>query len=106
MRFKDKVIIITGSSDGIGKETALMFAREGGLVVLHGRNQSKLQSVANAIKQIGNKLLIVKGDLLESKMSEHIVETTLTHLGILEDEPDVDIWIPNRSTVFIDSSPW
>jgi NAD(P)-dependent dehydrogenase (short-subunit alcohol dehydrogenase family) len=34
MRIKDKVVIITGSGSGIGKETALLFAREGGKLVV------------------------------------------------------------------------
>lgn len=39
MRFKNKAVIITGSSSGIGKTTALAFAREGANVVINSKNE-------------------------------------------------------------------
>ncbi|RCN47042.1 hypothetical protein ANCCAN_06873 [Ancylostoma caninum] len=42
-RFKDKVAIITGSSNGIGRETAILFASEGAKVTITGRNPQALE---------------------------------------------------------------
>jgi len=49
MRLKDKVIIITGSSTGIGRAMALRFAAEGARVVVHGRRREAAQQVADEI---------------------------------------------------------
>lgn len=43
MTFAGKVVIITGSSSGIGKETLFAFAKQGASVVLHGQNEERLQ---------------------------------------------------------------
>jgi len=45
-----KIILITGATQGIGKETATALAKMGHTVILHGRNETKLQSVCNEIK--------------------------------------------------------
>lgn len=50
---KDKVIIITGSSGGIGKELAIKFIEEGAKVVINGRKEEKLNEVCNIIKSKG-----------------------------------------------------
>jgi NAD(P)-dependent dehydrogenase (short-subunit alcohol dehydrogenase family) len=46
-------ILITGASDGIGRAAALCFARHGATVILHGRNQQKLESVYDTIVAAG-----------------------------------------------------
>jgi len=50
-----KIILITGSSDGVGKETAKTLAKQGHTIILHGRSQEKLQAVYDEIKsETGN----------------------------------------------------
>ena len=51
---KDRVILITGASDGIGKAVAIAAAAHGAQVVLHGRNVRKLEGVYDAIVNAGN----------------------------------------------------
>ena len=46
-----KVVFVTGSTDGIGKETALGMARMGALVLLHGRNAERGHGVAEEIRE-------------------------------------------------------
>lgn len=50
---KDKVILITGASDGIGRAVALSFALHGATVVLHGRNLNKLEVLYDEIESLG-----------------------------------------------------
>ena len=51
MDFKNKVILITGASSGIGKETAIKFAKLGANIILVARRKNKLEQVANELKE-------------------------------------------------------
>ena len=53
---KDRIIMVTGASDGIGKALALEVARLGAKVILHGRNKKKLENVYDQINKIKNTL--------------------------------------------------
>jgi len=48
---QDKIVLVTGSTDGIGKETARKLARHGAKVIIHGRDHAKVQAVADEIRQ-------------------------------------------------------
>lgn len=50
---KDRIILVTGASDGIGREAALTYARYSASVILLGRNDDKLRTVAREIEREG-----------------------------------------------------
>ncbi len=55
MRFKDKIVVVTGSTRGIGKEIANAFAKEGAVVVILGRNAASAHQTATEIAQKGGR---------------------------------------------------
>lgn len=59
-RFKDKVVVVTGGSDGIGLATAKAFAAEGAKVYVTGRRQERLDA---AVSEIGGDTVGVQGDV-------------------------------------------
>jgi 2-hydroxycyclohexanecarboxyl-CoA dehydrogenase len=63
MKLKDKVAIISGGGSGMGKETALLFAKEGAIVVITDRNEKAAETVAEKIKQEGGFSLSAKVDI-------------------------------------------
>lgn len=65
--FKDKVVVVTGASRGIGREIALKFAAAGAQVVLSGRNEQNLQDLAAEIEGAGGKALAVAGDVARTE---------------------------------------
>ena len=46
-----QIILITGSTDGLGKQMALSLARQGATILLHGRNQERLEATQREIEQ-------------------------------------------------------
>jgi NAD(P)-dependent dehydrogenase (short-subunit alcohol dehydrogenase family) len=70
-RFEDKVVVITGGSDGIGLATAKLFAEEGGQVYITGRRQELLDE---ALKQIGHGAVGVQGDVTNNSDLERLYE--------------------------------
>ena len=61
--FKEKVIIITGSSSGIGRATSLALAQYGSKVVLASRTIEKLISLEELITSRGGQALVIKTDI-------------------------------------------
>jgi len=98
-RFNGKVVMITGSSTGLGAEFARSFAAEGASVFLTGRNVEGLEAVAAECRKLGGKALYVAGDITSDVLLKELVQTTLSEFG------KIDILINNagmslaRSTI-------
>ncbi|XP_054166124.1 3-oxoacyl-[acyl-carrier-protein] reductase FabG-like [Oppia nitens] len=85
--FTDKVVLITGSSSGIGAAIAVQFARSGATVVITGRRSDKLAEVAKQCQSVSPKqlpTLEVVGDLTNDEDIKRLVETTVQHFGRLD----------------------
>lgn len=82
MNFKNKVILITGGSSGIGANAAKHFARLKGSVAIVGRNQERLNKIAEEIKSTNEVApLIIVADI--TKDAQQIIHETIKHFGKL-----------------------
>ena len=70
--FKDKVVVITGASRGIGREIALKFAGQGACVVLSARGEQSVAELAEDIRSGGGQALAVKGDVANGDDVDHL----------------------------------
>jgi len=82
--FVNKVVIVTGSSKGIGKAVARIFAQHQAKVVLNGRNPDSLKSTEIQLKQQGFDVLAVQGDVSKNEDCAKLVEATLSRYGRLD----------------------
>lgn len=83
-KFKDKVVIITGASSGIGRTTALEFAREGAKTVLVSRPADKLGGVADEIRCFNPNVLVVPTDVSDAGQVHQMVKTVLSEFGRID----------------------
>jgi NAD(P)-dependent dehydrogenase (short-subunit alcohol dehydrogenase family) len=81
MHLLDKVAIITGATSGIGRATALLFAREGARVTLSGRNEARGEEVRAQIEAEGGEAIFVPSDVRRLDDCRRTVDTTLSSFG-------------------------
>src|SRR6187200_1087409 len=86
---RDKVAIVTGASSGIGRATALELAKAGACVALAARRESSLLELAEEIRRMGSKALVLQTDVTERQQVEAMVQEVLSRWG------RVDILISN-----------
>ncbi len=84
MRLKGKVVLVTGSTRGIGKEFALGFAQEGADVVINGRNLEKAKSFAKEIEGLGVRSMAIDADVSLSQDVTRMVEEAIRTFGKID----------------------
>ena len=89
MKFENKVAIITGSTRGIGRATAELFAKEGAKVVVVGTKEELGESYVNEIKAAGGEAIFCKTDVTSDESLDNLVKTTLDTYG------KIDIFVNN-----------
>lgn len=84
LALKDKVALVTAASRGLGKATALEFAREGALVAMCARSE-RIESAAQEIaRETGARVLPVRADLTQPTDIERLVADTLAEFGRID----------------------
>jgi len=82
--FKDKVIIITGARQGIGKTLSEMLAVEGSRLVLNSRNAGKLAELKNQLSEKGCDVLDIPGDISEEQVCRRIADEAFNKFGRID----------------------
>ena len=80
----NKVAIITGASSGIGRASAILFAREGASVVVGARRQPELDLLVEEIRHEGGQAVSLAGDVKSESYARALVDLALTRFGGLD----------------------
>jgi NAD(P)-dependent dehydrogenase (short-subunit alcohol dehydrogenase family) len=83
-RLAGKVAIVTGSTSGIGRETARQFALQGAKVVVNGRRRELGESLVAEIKAVGGEAVYSDADLVESEAVRGLVRFAIATYGRLD----------------------
>jgi 3-oxoacyl-[acyl-carrier protein] reductase len=100
LQLSGKKALVTGSSQGIGEAIAKVFAREGAVVVIHGRDKIKTEKVAEAIRADGGRAVAVTGDLTRDEHVERLVKELEEQAG------SVDILVNNAGGSDASKESW
>ena len=100
---KDKVVLITGASSGIGRALAFAFGQEGAIIVICGRNADALQVVSDELRKASINVLSVTADVSVESDVQTLIDQAITKFGRL------DILINNAGismrSMLIDTDP-
>jgi meso-butanediol dehydrogenase/(S,S)-butanediol dehydrogenase/diacetyl reductase len=95
MSFKAKVVLVTGSTRGIGRGIALAFAREGASVAVNGTKSDLCEKVAYEVNRSGGVGVSVPGDISNTDMVKKIFNK------IIEDFGRIDILINSAGIIYV-----
>lgn len=82
--FRDKTVIVTGGSAGIGKASALEFAKESANVVIAARNVERGEETAESVEKAGGNALFVQTDVSKASDVEKMVNAAIQKFGNID----------------------
>src|SRR3989344_5242157 len=95
MKFKNKTVLITGSSRGIGRATAIAFGQEGANVVVnYVKNKKAGEDTVAEIKKLGRDAVAIQADVANESDVKRMIEEAVKHFG------SIDILVNNAGIVF------
>lgn len=87
----DQVVVLTGASSGIGRETALELARAGARLVLAARNQPALDGLVGEVQRLGGRAVAVPTDVSDLAQVAELAQRAVQRFG------RIDTWVNNAS---------
>ncbi len=106
MRFKDKVIVITGGACGLGRAVALGFAREGGISVIMDISEENAQNTAVEIEAQGGSALALKMDATVGQEVKNAVARVIRELGRIDILVNNVGWTESLNFLETDEALW
>ncbi|MFC0604791.1 SDR family oxidoreductase [Winogradskyella pulchriflava] len=95
MKLENKVIIVTGSSKGIGKEVAILLAKNGATVIVnYSSSEEEAHDTAEIIKTNGGIAITIKADVSKKEEVTHLFDETIKVFG------KIDVLINNAGIMF------
>jgi len=84
MKLKDKVVIVTGATSGIGEACALVFGQAGSKVIITGRSQVKLDNTLDRLRKSGIEAFGILADAGSEQDNKKLADETLKHFGRID----------------------
>lgn len=84
MRLANKVAIVTGAASGMGRASAILFAKEGASVTVADIDEAGGQETVRTIKDSGGKAIFVRTDVAKSEDVKNMIHTTVNSFGKLD----------------------
>jgi NADP-dependent 3-hydroxy acid dehydrogenase YdfG len=83
-KLNNQVVLITGASSGMGRETAKLFAKEGAKVALLARDKDKLMKLSNEILAAGGEAFVCAADVCDEAQVNEAVQSVLAKYGKID----------------------
>ena len=107
MRLKDKVAVVTGGAQGIGRATALMMGREGARVVVADLQGEKAQSVANELQGMGAQAIGIAVNVASESSVKQMAEAAFERFGRVDILGNIaGIYYPKAAVVELSEEDW
>jgi 3-oxoacyl-[acyl-carrier protein] reductase len=85
MKFKDKVVVVTGGGTGIGRGMCIRFAREGAAVVVnYSKSKEQAKEVIAEIGRRGGRAIEIQADVSQDREARQLIESAVAHFGRLD----------------------